>query len=490
MSTVIYLANQNVQIIEGTGNGKNISVKNYISVEAPEGSIINGIIMDTDAFVDFLKETWAANKLSAKDVTLIINSKKFIGRKLELPPLNEKKTFDYIAREYAGMGREEEQVYSYIPISKTENKMLNVYVEGIEPDFIRDYIDIFNAAGLKLTKVYSDESSLITFCSKTAAKYNKTFVLLVADAMTLTTLLWVNGSFYYYNSTRCFHEVDTEEYAGDIARSISQLSQFMKANQIEYQLESIQIAGVNPDNKVMYVAAINELDLGASVDMFKFASGGGAVIDPNLQQYLHAVAGLYENGKAENFLTQIQKNKKKISKEEEAHRQEVIGLLTPVIVALTVMVVLVVVLAAVKRDKAKQLAVLEEYNGNPEVMFSVSLFDSVATRNAFLTAQFNAIDDVEANVDTYPCGNSEIVSTIQECAVGYADVKISSFNAEVGTIEMIATASNVEDINKFIKKLTECDTFSNVNYTGYNYAEELDKWNIMVTCTLAESSGR
>ena len=51
MNTVIYLANKQIQIVEGTASKGALSVKRYYSVEAPEGSIINGIVMDTDSFI-------------------------------------------------------------------------------------------------------------------------------------------------------------------------------------------------------------------------------------------------------------------------------------------------------------------------------------------------------------------------------------------------------------------------------------------------------
>ena len=48
----------------------------------------------------------------------------------------------------------------------------------------------------------------------------------------------------------------------------------------------------------------------------------------------------------------------------------------------------------------------------------------------------------------------------------------------------------MDDINKFIKKLMEEPIFSEVNYTGYEWSDNEAKWNISVTCTLAESAGR
>lgn len=488
MSIVVYLGNKQVQIIEGACKGKSVSVKRYYTLDAPEGSIINGIIMDAESFTAFLEDTWKAFKLPTKDVKLVVGSSKFIGKKIAIPKLNEKKTLDFLAREYAGAGREEDLIYSYIPISKGENGMLNVYAEGIAPELIRDYIEIFSKIGVKLSAIHSDEGNLITFCKNTAAKDKQSFVFIIADAMTFTTILWIEGAFYYYNSTRCFHDPGTEEYAEDIARILNQLNQFMKANQVEVELESIEIAGVDPDDKVLYSRAIGELGLGAQVNIFNFTTGGGAVVDPKVQSYLHPVAGLYSNGKSQDLLPQASVIKKDDA--EIAQRNEIIKMLIPSMVALVLALIVVISLAVVKHGKTKKLETLEAYNNDPIVMMDVAQYDNYATRNGYLSAQYRAISKVESDIETYPCGNTTVLDVFRNCAIGLAQVECGSFDAASGKVSIVAKSDNVENINKFIKNLTERDEFCGVDYTGYHYSDDTDMWDINVTCTLSEAAGR
>ena len=51
---------------------------------------------------------------------------------------------------------------------------------------------------------------------------------------------------------------------------------------------------------------------------------------------------------------------------------------------------------------------------------------------------------------------------------------------------MIATAEDVEKINKFIARLLAMDIFELVDYTGYTKNEADNTWSIHVVCTLAE----
>ena len=85
MSTVIYLANQQIQVITGTPGNRKISVADCYTEDAPDGSIINGMIMDADAFVSFMQNFWTTHNLPTKDVILVINSTKFIGKNIEMP---------------------------------------------------------------------------------------------------------------------------------------------------------------------------------------------------------------------------------------------------------------------------------------------------------------------------------------------------------------------------------------------------------------------
>lgn len=487
MSTVVYLANQQVQIVVGSADKKSISVKQYYTFDAPEGSIINGMVMDVVLFTSFLSDIWQEKKLQKKDVTLVINSTKFVGRSIEMPVLNDAKTFQYISREYADMGREDEMSFSFIHIANAEGKRKKVYAEGIEPDFIKDYIDIFGEVGIKLNAIYSGESSLITFTRLTAAKENQTFVLMVADAMSLTTLLWVDGSFYYYNMARCFHDPGTLEYANDIARSLSQLTQFMKANQIESTLESILIAGIRHEDKELYRNAVRDVGIETPVHAFNFKTGGGAIVDPNLQNYLHAVSGLYDGGKTENFLVdyaQLEKKKTKDNSTDYTKYYITIGS----VFALAVIVLLVTFIVSI--SKKKELNALKEYNENPVTQMQLMDYEKYSYRNSYLSSQYAAISDIEENISTYPTGCDSVLAIFDKCSIGYAAIEYQSFDAESGIITISAKASNVDDINKFIKKLTEQNVFSYVDYTGYHFDVNSGLWDVNVICTLSEAAGR
>lgn len=484
MSTVVYLSNQQVQVINGTMGKKSVSVKDVITEEAPEGSIINGMVMDIEMFTTFLKDLWERRKLPDKDVYLVIGSTKFLGKSITMPAMKEKKAVEYIEREFKDMGRDEEMVYAYISLPSTEKKMQKIYAEGIDPEFIKDYVDMFAEIGVKLKAIYSSEGTQINLISQTLARKNKTFVYLGADKITLTTILFVEGQFYYYNTARCFHDQGTFEYAEDVGRTLSQLSQFMQANQIEAKLENIFLAGMDPRDLDQYMDAIEAHGINTPVEMFS-QSFMNTIQD--MQSYIIAASGLFQNGKWQNFLQHYQLKKAKNGAKENASARKTIIMIGA---SFAVMIAILIATIAARETKRAEYRNIYDYNHSPMIMGDVKRYDVYSERNRFLMGQFHSLDDLQANLDTYPVGTQSVLDEIQKCAVGYAEIEFEAFHSDAGSIVFVANSSEVENINKFIKNLMENNVFTSVDYTGYNRNEATNTWDIHVTCILREKTGQ
>lgn len=485
MSTIVYLSNQQLQVISGRLSQSKIQVTRCYEAEAPEGTIINGIVMDPEAFTEFIREFWKTNKLPVKDVSLVINSSKFIGKIMEIPSVGRKKSFDLIAHEFADINRNRNCLYNFLPLGPGMGKLKRIYSESIEPDFIREYLDIFHAAGVQVKSILSGESSLIKLTDLTIGRIHRNFSVLIADSNIVTTILWINGSFYYFNSTRSFHDPGTEEYAADVARSVSRLMQFMQANQIEEHMECIVLAGIPQNDLHLYAVAMENLGIMTRVELFD-SSYLSAAQGIDIQKCLRSVSGLAATDKYLNFLTQYSSG----SKKKKTEKQEIGINFKPIIISFAVLVLALIISIVLMVQKKKELAGLQEYNESPAVLSNVLLYDMLMEKNSLLNAEYDAIRNIDENIRTYPLGDSEIRNTIEACAEGYAEVDFHSFNAREGTIVMSASSESVDNINCFISQLLKQPIFNRVDYTGYTYNDSKLCWDIHVTCTLSESAGR
>lgn len=482
MSTVIYLSNQQIQIVEGK-RGKTANVTRCFDYATPQGSIINGIIMDPEGFGSFIKGIWNENKLSVKDVILVINSTKFVGQSMEIPKMSDDKTLDHIRRGFSNIDRSEEKIYGFIRLESSQKKMQRLYAESVSPDFIKDYTVFFQNNGITLKGIYSGEGSTIGLINSTKAKHFSTFMLMIADSMTLTTVLYVNKVFTYYNSARCFHEPGTEDYAQDLTRSVSQIRQFMQANQLDAELEAIVLAGVDEKDMNLYKAHMRDFGVQTSVEIFEDTKNIKGTGTKDVQNHLFATSGLFDNGTNGNYLLKYQT--KKVEKKDSNNAKYFAILAIALVISVGGFVLTFLRSNRIKR----QLEDIEDYNNSATIQMQVTEYDELTTRNGFLIGQYLSIANINENLDTYPWATSKVQSKIFKIADGYATVTLTSCNADSGTTNMDVNASDVQTINEFISLMKKQKIFHDVKYTGYSYSIN-ENYHVNVSCTLEEAVGR
>ena len=487
MSVSVYLSNQIVQIAVGT-RGKKGALKQVFTTMAPEGSIINGIIMDAEALEAHIKRFWEANNIPKKDVYLVVNSNKIAGKKIEVPNLNGKKTVDFIKREFADMQREDEEntlAYTSIGMNK-KTKVKLLYAEMAPKEQLREFMQVFAAMGISLKGIISGEGSIIGYAQDTLTKFAKTFILQVINGNLVSNVLFVDGTFSYYNSVRCFNEPGTPEYLDDLARSLNQLEQFMNAEKIQSHVERIFVAGTDNSNLNAYNMVVRDHGVDTNVELVNTGLSTNPKLLHESQTALYAVSGLFDQGPESNFLTHFSVKDDAEEKMDPQIKKYVIS----VIATLAVMLVGLGIAITFRLIQQSKYDEAKNYNNSPTVLMQSAEYDAAVEKRDAMLAKYNSINTVVETIDSYPVCNDDVIATIEETARGYAKIEILSFDAEEGRVTFSAKADDVNDIYKYIDKLLEEDIFMNVDHTGYTYSETDKLYDIHVICTLAESVGR
>jgi len=487
MSTVIYLANQNVHVVIGSEGTTKISVKNIINVDAPEGTLINGIVMNETNFVEFIKDLWATKKLEKKGVKLVIASNKIASKNLNVPEMNRKNTVAYIAREFADMERETDDVYSFTNLGKGDGKKINIaHAEVVSKDFIKHYVNMFKKAGVELGGIWAAESAIINFVGLNLSQKYKNFVFHAADGNIITNILFVDGRYVFYNSIRIFSEQGTDEYIEGVGRAFSQINQFMQSNkQINVPLDKVVIAGYTSDKVTPFKSMLTHFGIDATVYLYTPDVSKKSMINIAASNAVAAVSGLCRTNKGANFLDNYVE-KEATAAEKEATKRGIIA----IVVAFVVMALLFGASVLYKNKLQDDLAEAQEYNESPMVVEAVTSYDETLKENLVLQTQIEALKGTNENIQTYPVCNDYIIATIEDVSAAYATVTISSFNSESGVVEFVATSKDVSIINQYIKDLSAVDIFKEVEYTGYALDENTGEWEINVNCILAEGAGR
>ncbi len=487
MSTVIYISNKQIQVVTARGSGLSAKPTAAYTMASPEGSVINGMIMDPEALAPFIKGFFAHNKLSTKDVSLVVNSSKIAGKRIELPSMSHNKTMEFVAREFNDISRDDTRpVYGYTSLAAEKgSKVKKVYAETVDAEFIKDYVDLFNDAGISLKGIYSSEGTMIRMIEQTAGKRCKNFVVQVADDNMLTNVLWAEGNFVYYSGQRCFNEPGTEEYMEECVRALSQLTQFMKANQMDTPIQNIFVAGIKGLDIDVYRQMTSASRIEAAVEWYDCGLSQKVGRRFDLTAVLPALSGIFGQDKTNNLLTAFSSLKKE--KKVDAFWQKsfiLIGVVFVIMLALTVVFVLQ------KKKTEAELEDLKAYNENPATMMNLAMYDQAVNGMTEGSDRYNSYINVKNAVETYPVFNDKIREPLERCATGYAEIEITSFDAVAGVLSFTANSERVQDINKFIARIQSEDIFSSVSYSGYSLNSGDNTWNIHVSCTLAESAGR
>lgn len=487
MSVSVYFSNQIIQIAVGT-RGKKGKLTSVYTTLAPEGSIINGIVMDSDSLGAHIKGFWEQNKLPKKDVYLVVNSNKIAGKNLEVPNMNQKKTLAFIMREFSDMQREDaENTIAFTPLGiDKKTKVRHLYSEMAPKDQLREFMEIFAGMGISLKGIISGEGSVIGYAQMTLAKKSKTFILQVVNGNLVSNVLFVDSMFRYYNSIRCFNEPGTMEYLDDLARSLNQLEQFMSAEKITSQIERIYVAGTTQDNLQMYNQVVHDHGVEANCELVSTGLGSNPTLEHESQTALFAVSGLFDQGRDSNFLTNFSAKKDSDKTMDPSTKKRIIVVVSTLILMLVALGV-ALTLRLVRESKYNEA---KEYNKSPSVVMQTMAYDDATEKRDAMLAKYNSINTVVETIESYPVCTDEIIEIIEETARGYADIEILSFDAEQGKVTFSAKAENVNDIYKYIDKLLLEDIFMTVDHTGYSYDDSTSLYDIHVNCTLAESVGR
>lgn len=487
MSVSVFFSNQIIQIALGNRARKG-SLKAVYTTMAPEGSIINGIIMDAESLGAHVKSFWEANNFPKKDVYLVVNSNKIAGKNLSVPMLNEKKTLGFIMREFADMQREDADntlAYTEMGVDR-KARVRKLYAEMAPKDQLKEFIQLFEGMGIQLKGIISGEESIIGYARQNILKQAKTFVLQIINGNLVSNVLFADGDFKYYNSMRCFNEPGTEAYMDDLARSLNQMEQFMGSQKITSPIEKVLVAGANAGNLPMYRQAVTDRGISAPVEIINTGVGSNPQLEEQAQYALFAVSGLFDQGRPSNFLSHFNAKEEDKAAIDPKTRSRIIS----VIATFIVMVVAMGIALTLRLIRNSQYNEVYDYNNKVSTKLQVQAYDEAVVKRDSMLAKYNAILFVSKSVESYPLCNREIVQILEDTAKGYAEIEMNSFNAETGKVGFTAKADNVSDIYLYIDRLLKEKIFMDVTHTGYTYDNKNGQYNIHVECILAEEVGR
>ena len=482
MKVNVFLSNSSIQVVLGDRSGKKVKIKALYAEEIPDGTLLNGTVINENALQDTIQDTWRKHAIKEKSVDLVINSPHLMARRIEMPLLTGNKAIKYVNNEVdeKDTARFSDPIMGWYPVSKKKKTQL-VISEMAEKEFVETYIRIFEAAGIKLNSIHAGINLAVNMMRTQVG--SSTVVYMILDGMNLTTILFAQGQYFNNLNTRVYAIPGTSEFSAEIRNAISSIRQFATAQHIEDTISHIYIAGLNTEDMTLLKSELQGYPLGDVLGIMTCPDN--VVIHVGADRfgdYLFSIAGFFGTQEGLSLLEALWRGS-----DEYRKKKTMLRLGVPYVVVVVILICVTIGLAVVMESKKKELAVLQQYNMQPTIVESAAQYDLMLKEAGRMGKAQGAVDLLKKFRDTYPIPNSDVNKQIIEAAKQEAvGVVMDSYSAESGVFEIIAIAEDVEKVNRFIARLLAMDTFELVDYTGYTKNEADNTWSIHVVCTLSE----
>jgi len=150
----IEFCSDEVRVVEGKYNRKNIVVNKCFTIPVPEGVYEDGVIKDMDVFFQLLQGELSLRNMSRCDVYGVINSSNIIIREIRIPKVDAKQIasiLNYQLDEYFPVNPEE-YVVQFIPLDVVNEEgveKLNVMLIGVPKYMVETHLNLLQNLGLK-----------------------------------------------------------------------------------------------------------------------------------------------------------------------------------------------------------------------------------------------------------------------------------------------------------------------------------------------------
>lgn len=269
MSVSMYISNNYINIVFGSGTKGFVTIKSCIKIPISEGLIINGLIMNEDGLADLIKKVWEDNPELPKCVKLVVSSTSVLSKKLKVPSVNDKRLLEIIKDEYSEVENYGELVYDYRVLNpKSHDGGMDIVACAVDREFIEGYISLFEKCAIKLESITTALSSIINAVSFFKDFSNATYVITNLDGNNLSNTLFVNGEYNYSSRSRLLEEMGSEDSENELYRALSSLIQFNKSQKNGFDITDIYFTGDLNDGISEFSSRLSQA-LGVSVSSLR-----------------------------------------------------------------------------------------------------------------------------------------------------------------------------------------------------------------------------
>lgn len=473
--TSVFLSNNTV-FIAGGAEGKSLPrhAKSII-YRMPEGSLLNGMITNEQELTEQLRELWRERALPKDHVRLVLESSHFSVKTLAVPKMKEKEVCGVVLREFAEMEQYEEKLYDHAVFKEIEGGGQDILAVMVNRSYIEGWQKIFHDIGVELERITVSRETMTRYFASCGQLRQGAYVLILLDDMILTSVLWIDGRLVSADRKRVFSEVGSEEFYTEISRSVSSIRQYYISQKKSGKLSKLFLCGFKEQDVGRCQESLDRFELDMQVESFK---------EPYADNVM-AAGGLITAKKPVNML-RVWKEKKKEDKGIGTFVKKAV----PVLVLLAACVLVTAGLMVGSSMRMKKATEISEYLTDTELVQEKMLVESLKRDIGSMERMILQSKQVREMKNSYPAADSRVTDKIRSAADHNMTVRIVSYSAETGELNVEIRTPVVESVNRYVSALQDTGMFVKVGYSGYGYLEGEGNYQVQVSCILRGSAGR
>lgn len=483
--TEIYVGANEIQAVAYSGSSKRITVAGYYTYPLPEGCMINGLIMNEEAFQDAVSEFVSGCKFKLNKSRLLVDSSQIMLKSLPLPEKMQKKQILYAVRaELSSLDNKKEYTYGYGEIkARREGASRDILCCGIEKELAEKYKNAFAQAGVKLGGMHVVPGCMMHMVERNPALCEGTIILCVLDGQTAVTYLFANGCYIMHSRNRLLTKRGDGKITGELLGRISTMNQFSQSQKDFDKVSRVYFCGLDENEAEGCHVVTDTFQLEAE----PFSLEGQFKVSKRImglpyETLFNILAATLPSKRRDVDFLAAEKEASVDTLEKKGHPGLFITSLVLCAVALLGAWGVVMYGNYQIRSEIEEIRLFTEDPGNLEEYQNVLILQDRISQYRSAIQQVESADAILAST-TQP--DAQMLYSIEATAgaIGCADYQYSQENEQ---LSFNCLAEDYHSIPGFIRGLKQSGFFSGVSYSGYAYDENVGGYRFSVVGRLAK----
>lgn len=407
-------------------------------------------------------------KISLSHVHLILPSTLCAAKMLTFPYVRSKKDLDeMVRRELAATFSGGISDYAVIKRSKTEG--ISAVAANVEESALTRMMDLCKELQITVERVSVPLETISYMLPKITKALSQTAIFLFLEDGAVSSVLCEMGHYRYSSRSRLFGEPGTLDFGTEIVRNVSGIIQFQAAQQREHPITHVYFAGCEPDVFEVSVEGLQNMNL----QVEKLPPIQGVSLPKNMQasDWVPCIGAMIGAGKPfreMNLLTHLGEEKA-----QESDKRPIIWHILPTAISLVVCLLLFLGVFLWNRGTQQEIDRIDEWNTSASVQAQYRESLALEAKGTLLERTLLALSDTTDNLNSYPKFTLSVIEKFTQAGDEHITSTISGYDAMTGTLRFDAKSDEAIDIPAYIKRLSDTGLFYSINYTGYEYADQV-----------------